>query len=209
LKYLFFYYMKDSKIDIGVKVTKIFNDSKRPDEGVIGLEDIKLSGKSGVFKSKWTEDRPEQVYRLALLGATEEEMAKIIGVSYSTIQMWKKDKKEFREALQMGKMEADSNVAEALYKRAVGFEKEIEQVVKTKYGVEVVKVKKYFPPDSWAAMKWLSMRQRGRWTDVQRTEITEKRLSVTNIDFSKMTTEELKMLKRIGLKQLEEHVDPN
>ena len=63
-------------------------------------------------------------YKLALLGATDKEMAMVFEVDPVTIGYWKRTKLEFKEALQRGKIEVDMKVAESLFKCAVGYEYE-------------------------------------------------------------------------------------
>ena len=151
---------------------------------------------------KFAEIMIEQVYRCALLGATDREIAAIIGVDINTFDFWKRDRPEFKEALQRGKMEADAKVAQALYRRALGYE--VEEVDIKMYKGQIIKTKyiKHFPPDSWAAVKWLTIRQRAHWADIKMTENVQANVNVNTFDFSGLTTEELKLLKTIGLKQI-------
>ncbi|HUW67302.1 MAG TPA: hypothetical protein VMW20_04555 [Candidatus Nanoarchaeia archaeon] len=143
-----------------------------------------------------------QAYRLALLGATDAEIAACMMVGYEAFKKWKQTYPEFRVELNRGKMEADAKVAEALFHRAVGYEMDDVDVRMFKGQVIKTPIKKKFPPDSWACFKWLTLRQRAHWTDVKITESTQTNLNINRIDVSGLTTEELKMLKNIGLKQI-------
>src|SRR5713226_2755483 len=58
--------------------------------------------------------------KLALLGATDQEMADALGVDQGTLDRWKTRHKEFRIAIQLGKIRADAEIAESLYNRARG-----------------------------------------------------------------------------------------
>lgn len=150
--------------------------------------------------AKWNDDRPRQVYELALLGATEAQIARVMNVDEKTIEYWKATKPEFLEQLNQGRMVADAKVAHALYQRAVGCSVPETRTVVCGGKVIKVKVEKYFPPDSWAANKWLSIRQRQLWADVQRTEITQTNININKLDFDDIAPEELEMLYRIGMK---------
>jgi len=68
------------------------------------------------------EHHPKSAFKLALLGATDKEMASIYEVEEKTINNWKKEFPEFLQALKDGKDEADSKVAKSLYKRALGYD---------------------------------------------------------------------------------------
>jgi len=51
----------------------------------------------------------------------------------------------------------------------------------------------------------LSLRQRGEWSETQRVEITNTNINITKIDLTGFTTEQLKIMEEIGLKQLPKH----
>ena len=61
---------------------------------------------------------------------------------------------------------------------------------------------KHVPADVWAAAKWLSLRQRSVWSEVQRAEITHMNINVNRLDLTGFSTEELKMVETLGLKQI-------
>lgn len=136
-------------------------------------------------KGYWQDCFCKKVHKLALLGATDKDMAEILGVNLDVFEYWKQQKPDFLEALNSGKMEADSNVAQALYKRAIGYHhketvvvsnKVVEYNRETKTRTErteplLVDIVKYYPPDTAACNKWLSIRQRKVWADVQKHEV--------------------------------------
>lgn len=103
--------------------------------------------------------------KLALLGLTDEEMAKFFGVHVSTFYTWKRENSALHEAVNAGKIVADANVAESLYKRATGEHVQIEKVVKREGVHEVIKVMTYIPGEAGAALNWLKNRRRGDWQD--------------------------------------------
>lgn len=145
----------------------------------------------------------EKVYELALLGATEQQIALMFDVSVSTIEHWKRTEPEFFLALQRGKIEADTKVAAAFYKRAVGYDIEEERVTVFQGEPIHYKVKKHIPADVWAAAKWLALRQRGTWSEVQRAEVMHMNVNVAAIDLSGLSIEQLKAIESLGLKQLQ------
>lgn len=105
--------------------------------------------------------------KLALLGMTNEEIAGFFGVHVSTFYRWQADNSGFREAVNDGKVIADANVADSLYRRATGEHVQMEKVVKNPQTGEhqVIKYMVFVPGDTGAQMNWLKNRQRGKWQD--------------------------------------------
>ena len=167
------------------------------------MKRVRRKNKNGVptAHSAWDSDRPRQAYELCLLGQTDQQMADVMGISVKTIEYWKSTKPEFADACRRGKTSADARVAEALFRKAVGYTKEEEVVSVYKGEVTKTTIMKYYPPDAWACMKWLGLRQRENWTDVQRTETTQTNINVQKLDLSGIPTDELMLLRKIGLRQ--------
>lgn len=153
----------------------------------------------------WNEDRPRQVYKLALLGATDRQIADVMGVSVQIVDYWKRTVPVFLQALNSGKLEADAEVAHSLYKRAHGFWF-VETIVHMYQGKIIkTKINKYVVPDSWAANKWLSIRQREKWAEVKKIEGTLTNINIQKVDLGALTEQELLILKKAGLKMLVEN----
>ena len=76
----------------------------------------KRRGKATLFKPEYTE----QVEELCRSGSTDKDLALFFNVSINTIDNWKKRYPDFFLALLKGKQEADANVAEGLYRNAIG-----------------------------------------------------------------------------------------
>jgi hypothetical protein len=136
-------------------------------------------------------------------------MAEIMDVDLNTLNLWKRTHPEFTQELRRGKTEADARMAEALYKRGTGFTVDAEQVFLYKGEPVRVPVKKYYPPDSWAANKWLSLRQRELWSEVQRIETTQTNINITKIDLTGFSREELMLIQKMNIKQLTENAGSN
>lgn len=113
----------------------------------------------------------EQARKLCLLGATDEELADFFGVCVATIYNWQNDHPAFLEAIRAGKVVADAEVANSLYKRATGEHIQLEKLVKRDDGsFEAVRYQSYLPGDPTAAYKWLLNRRRQDWTDSSKVE---------------------------------------
>lgn len=115
-------------------------------------------------KSKYEPWMDAQVFRLALLGLTDEEMAKALGISHETFYRWQDENPAFCEAIQSGKVRADAEIAHSLFQRAKGMVVTSERAFKDKKGeVVVAQMKTEIPPDSRAAIHWLANRRRKGW----------------------------------------------
>ncbi len=129
--------------------------------------------------SKWNPAFVKQVEKLALLGATSEEIAEFFEVHIDTIYEWMKLYPKFSEAIKRGKTMADTNVADRLYQKAMGFEHDSEEIKTVSTGngksqIVRVPVRKIYPPDTVAAIFWLKNRQRGKWQDRIEQDLTTK-----------------------------------
>lgn len=134
--------------------------------------------------SSYLPEYNDVAFRLALLGATDGDMADTLGVNEATINRWKKDHPEFCESLKKGKRIADTVIANALYERAKGAEWVEEVGIKCKdvtwedgkkverEHVEVVELRKAAPPDTTACIFWLKNRDPKNWRDKQEVETT-------------------------------------
>lgn len=126
-----------------------------------------------------TDFRPEyceQATALCRLGATDKEMAAFFGCAESTLYLWQKEHAEFSEAIRAGKLVADMEMANSMYKLGKGHDYYEDQAVKVKdvqYAdgkkiaeterVEIVQVRKIVPPEMAAISMWLTNRQKDKW----------------------------------------------
>src|SRR6266852_5424848 len=112
--------------------------------------------------------------KLALLGATDQEMADALGVDQGTLDRWKTRHKEFRIAIQLGKIRADAEVAQSLYNRARGMSLPAVKIFQgtPEGGPVIVPYQEHLAPDVGAAKLWLSRRQPDKWKDRQEVNVT-------------------------------------
>lgn len=111
-------------------------------------------------------------------GLIDEQIAKNIGVSYSTFRDWKKRFPALSAALKESKEVVDRQVENALFKSAVGFI--YEEDVVTNAG-DVVRVKKYSKPNTTAQIFWLKNRKREQWTDKSEVKV-EGQIQTNKLD---------------------------
>jgi hypothetical protein len=158
--------------------------------------------------TKYNESRPHLAYHLALLGATDVQIAEAMGVNINTIDLWKRTHPEFLEELTRGKLLADMRVVKGFFLNCQDRWIEEEECHVIKGQLKKILVKKFIQGDKWAQSKWLSLRQRENWSETQRVEVTNTNINITKIDLTGFSTEHLKVMEEIGLaglKQLPEH----
>lgn len=137
--------------------------------------------KGGGRKTRYRVEYAQVAHRLALLGATDEEIGSAFGVTERTINTWKHRHKAFASALQDGKLAADARVAERLYERALGYSHPEEKLFQHEGKIIRAETVRHYPPDTQAASLWLRNRQPEKWRDKQVHEVDvmphEERLS--------------------------------
>ena len=125
--------------------------------------------------TKYRAEYADQARKLCLLGATDIELADFFGVVPATIYNWKNEHPAFLEAMRAGKVKADAEVADSLYRRATGEHVQVERLVKKSDGeFHAMKIIQYVPGDPQAAYRWLLNRRRQDWSDKQSVELTGK-----------------------------------
>lgn len=115
--------------------------------------------------TKYKPEYNKQAEKLCRLGATDKELADFFGVEEQTINNWKNEFPKFFESIKSGKIEADANVSDRLYQRALGYSHpDVDIKVVDKEIVET-SLTKHYPPDTTAAIFWLKNRQPEKWRD--------------------------------------------
>ena len=113
----------------------------------------------------YRQEYAEQARKLCLLGFTDKQLAAFFDVNESTITRWKQKYPEFRTSIKSGKVVADAQVVESLFKRAMGMEvTEVEVRGNDENKIKRV-IKKYIPPDTTAQIFWLKNRQPELWRE--------------------------------------------
>lgn len=126
---------------------------------------------------------------LAKLGKIEDDIAAAMGIHVSTLRDWKKKFPEFSVALKIGKSEADTQVENSLFKRAMGYEYEETKTVND--GERVEKTIKQVAPDVTAQIFWLKNRKPEEWRDKVHQEVTGKDggpVQITNLSDEQLAT---------------------
>ena len=113
----------------------------------------------------YRDDYCKKATKLCLLGATDQDLADFFEVTVTTIQNWKISHPEFFDAIKAGKEIADTNVAKRLYARACGYEHDDVDIRVCDKDVVQTPIRKYYPPDTAAAIFWLKNRRPDKWRD--------------------------------------------
>lgn len=138
-----------------------------------------VSGKKDKYH-RYVRDKLTLIVHWKRMGWTDEEVAKRLGIAYSTFKVYKGKHEELSAALRAGKEEADAEVENALFERAVGLKTVVRKPIKVKeviyengkrvketerieYGEEEI----FVPPDVTADKFYLENRVPERWRGQQ------------------------------------------
>lgn len=143
---------------------------------------------------------PDRGFKLACLGCTNAEIAEQFAISEALLAVWFKDHPELLESIHAGRVPADSAVADALRKRALGFEWEEEVATKVKVDkdreeVVITKVKRAVPPDTNAASLWLRNRKSANW---QEKSVVQANI-IEETDDAKLESKLALLLRKAGI----------
>jgi hypothetical protein len=122
-----------------------------------------------------------QVEKLCKLGATDKEIADFFDIAESTVNEWKLTYTEFSESIKTGKMLADAEVADKLFKRATGYSHEDVDIKMYDGDIITTPLIKHYPPDTAAAIFWLKNRQKKKWRDKMEQGFTDAEGNDVNI----------------------------
>ena len=135
-------------------------------------------------RSKYESDvvpRFDQIRSLLEIGASEKEVAKSIGIAYSTWNDYKNKHSDFSELITKSRKIPVVEIKAALFRRACGYYTEEVTNVKRSNGSWTKKtVTKHIPPDPASAMILLKHwdKEAGWTNDPQGLEIRKKELEL-------------------------------
>jgi hypothetical protein len=112
--------------------------------------------------SLYQPEYADKVYKLALLGASDKEMADFFDIDVRTFYNWQKDHERFFQSIKRGKLEADAHTAHSLYHRANGYSHPAVKIFMPAGADEPVYADyvEHYPPDTGAAKHFLAVRRR-------------------------------------------------
>lgn len=124
--------------------------------------------------TKYKAEYAKEAGKLCALGATDAQLADFFEVSVSTINLWKVQHKAFSESIKVPKEEANDKVEQSLYRRAMGYEHDEVDIRVVDHELVKTEIRKYYPPDTTAAIFWLKNRRPSDWREVKAVELTGK-----------------------------------
>lgn len=122
--------------------------------------------------SKFKPEFVAQAEKLAKLGATDIEIADFFQVEARTLYRWKTEREEFCQALKAGKEEADDRVERSLFARANGYEHDEVDIRVVGGNIVQTPIRKFYPPDTTAAIFWLKNRKPAQWRETKAVELS-------------------------------------
>ena len=126
--------------------------------------------KGGGAPTKYEPKFAQMAEKACQAGFTDLELADLLGVSVRTINAWKVAHLEFAAALKVGKAVADERVERSLFARANGYEHDEVDIRVVAGEIIQTPIRKFYPPDTTAAIFWLKNRKPAEWRDKQEVE---------------------------------------
>ncbi|URZ15321.1 Xaa-His dipeptidase [Clostridium felsineum] len=131
----------------------------------------------------------EEIETMVEDNKTDKEIAKELGIGYSTFKRYKATNEGMKEAIAEGKDKKNQAVEQAVYKCAIGYKYYEEVITKVKVQTETEKgqileneevkisnVKKYKGPDLAAQKYWLNNKQKSKWSEDPNKTVNDKKL---------------------------------
>ena len=119
-----------------------------------------------VPRSSYQAEFVEQARKLCLLlGADDQELARFFEVPPATLQEWLTSVPEFAAAVRSGRTLADADVADRLWRRALGYSHDAVRIFSHQGRALEVAYTEHYPPDTAACLFWLKSRQPDRWRE--------------------------------------------
>jgi hypothetical protein len=108
----------------------------------------------------------EQARKLCLLlGADDQDLARFFDVPPAMLQEWLSAIPEFAAAVRAGRTLADADVADRLWRRAMGYSHDAVRIFSHQGKALEVAYTEHYPPDTAACLFWLKTRQPDRWRE--------------------------------------------
>lgn len=133
--------------------------------------------KKDFLKKLTTKRWLDRITQMARNGLTIEQIAKNCGVARNTFYNYMKKSQALNDAVDNGRMCADLEIENALFKNAKGYYFD-EECVDSEGNTK--SYKKYMPPNVVAQIFWLKNRRPKQWREKQEIELeTKERVQLT------------------------------
>ena len=97
-------------------------------------------------------------------GAGVADLAERFGVSIRTVRQWQAEHNDFLAACMLGRGRRDRNVEQALFKRAVGYDREVDKILVCDGEIVHEKYIEHVPPDVGTSIFWLINGATAEWS---------------------------------------------
>ena len=200
------------KTSLSVQETRLDKNFLHPDnKSIIFVKDLKQETMAHPNKNnrtesritRWAADIPERAYKLCLLGLSNDQLATAFGVGVSIFNIWIHKYPELKQAMKLGRHEADAEITATLFKRASGYKYTEDKVFVYKGQIITQPVEKEVVPDTEAIKFWLKNRQPALWNDTFKHEHSGKvKVEKDKHDLKDLSDEEFELVKKLGLKDI-------
>jgi len=116
---------------------------------------------------KYREEFVDQARKFCMLGATNDDLARLFEVGLSTLNRWIAEIPAFRDAIKAGREIADAEVASKLFHRACGYSHPAVKIMQSDGIPVVVDYTEHYPPDATSMIFWLKNRRPDLWREKQ------------------------------------------
>jgi len=118
--------------------------------------------KSAGRPTSYIPERARQARIICQLGATDAQLAEILGVHHATVRRWRERYPDFAEASRAGRAAADLRAQLDLYRNAVGYDYTETRVFLRRGQAVPVEVTRHKHAQTGAALQWLRLRDPAR-----------------------------------------------
>lgn len=154
------------------------------------IQDPLQTRRYGSYQPWMVQEAQELVGKL---GARNVDLAEFFGVCEATIDNWIAGKREFNIAVRKGRLEAKLKVSQALYHRAIGYSHPDVHISNYKGDITVTDITKHYPPDAYAAHKYLTIMAREMgWADISNMNVNHNHSGeITHRKIEELSMEDL------------------
>jgi hypothetical protein len=142
-----------------------------------GGDGAELTYIEGTWDKGPKDSHPYRAYQLSLLlnSPSLPNLAKALGISRQTAWRWRDKYPNFKEAVELGGLEADGRVVRGFYRSAVGYKQKRVKVVYDKdIGFKEHEYTDFVEPNPTAQERWLALRHPDKWAPRNRISFESK-----------------------------------
>jgi hypothetical protein len=122
-------------------------------------------------------------------GATEREIAAVLGISDRTLRRWAAEHIEFSSALSVSNEAMVNRARQSLFERAAGYSFETEKIFQFQGKIIRAKTIEHVPPDTTAALRILERLDPDTWRERSATKV-ESTFSLADLVYMSMKDRE-------------------